>query len=486
MRLAYKIAAVLLFLTITPIAANAATRLLSSGLTGSDVKALQSSLISKGYLSTGKNTGYFGPTTLAAVKKFQCNLHIVCSGTSYGTVGPRTLAALLGATPSTTGTLSTAATTFEVGGWIPFWRIATGTLDVLPHLHDMTEISPFGYTMKTNGTLYDAAKITQDPWTSFIAEAKKDKVRVVPTVMWGSGETTHAILSNTATRVALEDEIAATVTANHFDGIDIDFEAKLAETKPFFSTFLKGLSQRLGHKYLYCSIEARTPLDSRYDSTPPADATQYSNDYDAIGKYCDRVEIMAYDQGAIDLKLNRSRAAPYVPVSDPAWVEKVIEFTAQSIPRNKIILGIATYGYEYSVTPLSEYGYRYDRQWAFNPRYAVELAATQGITPVRNSAGELSFIYKPTAATKTVTPLTTAATTAPSNTAAIPSTVYSQANIAAQFQPPFNIIWWSDSQAIKDKVDLARRLGLRGVSIFKLDGGEDQNMWSVLPKVTKL
>jgi spore germination protein YaaH len=40
---------------------------------------------------------------------------------------------------------------------------------------------------------------------------------------------------------------------------------------------------------------------------------------------------------------------------------------------------------------------------------------------------------------------------------------------------------WSDSGAIAQKVALAKRLGIRGVAIFKLDGGEDQAMWNVLP-----
>ena len=137
------------------------------------------------------------------------------------------------------------------------------------------------------------------------------------------------------------------------------------------------------------------------------------------------------------------------------------------------------------MTPLTEYGYRYDREWAFNPRYATQLAAKLGITPIRNSSGELSFIYKPTVESDAVTPESTSATTAPTNTTDIPSTVYSQASIASQFPPPFNILWWSDAQAIKDKVALAQRLGLRGVSLFKLDGGQDPMMWSVLPKGAK-
>mgnify|MGYP003386697388 CR=1 FL=1 len=392
------------------------------------------------------------------------------------------------ATKSVAKTVVAPASKLEVGGWIPYWRTATGTLDVAPHLADMTEVSPFVYTLKNDGSLYDSGKLTQEPWVSFIAKAKQNNVRVVPTIMSGNGAFIHALLSDTTSRIALEDAVAAEVKNKNFDGIDIDFEGKKVETKAYFSLFLKGLKQRLGKKWLYCSIEPRTPIDSRYTSTPPADAGQYANDYVAINKYCDRVEIMTYDQGSIDVILNKARAAPYVPVADPAWAEKVLTLAAQTISKKKILLGIATYGYEYSVKPLSEYGYRYDLQWAFNPRYATELAAGLGITPVRNSAGELSFIYKPTANTPASSNNAsdlTATTVAVGNNKSLPSTVYSQAAIAAQFQPPFNIVWWSDAQAIKDKVALAQKLGLRGVAVFKFDGGEDQGLWSVLPKGAK-
>ncbi len=471
--------------------AHAATRTLVVGTSGSDVVALQTALIGKGYMAAGRNTGYFGTETLAAVKKFQCDAGVVCSGSSFGIVGPLTQAALAGSTSSSgspvTVPVSSAPATgpLEFGGWLPYWHAASSTADVAPHLQQMTEVSPFEYTVNSEGIVTDGGDIDAQPWTSFIATAKADKVRIIPTVMWGDGVSEQNILSNTTTRVALEDQIANLVKVEGFDGIDIDFEAKEAQTKDYFSTFLKGLYQRMGNKWVYCSIEARMPLTDRYGIgvTPPADATEYANDYVAINNYCDRVEIMAYDQGQIDTVLNAARAAPYVPVADPAWVSNIVNLAAQTISKKKILIGVPTYGYEYQVTS-SGSGYQYNLLWAFNPTYATQLEALLDVTPSRNSAGELSFIYKSTPATQALSNqasvLGAVTNNGVENTTAPPTDVYSQTALASSIQPPFNIVWWSDAQAISDKVALAKQLGVRGIAVFQLNGAEDQNIWNVL------
>src|SRR3989338_4457084 len=211
-----------------------------------------------------------------------------------------------------------AALPFEVSGWIPYWRSATGTADAIAHISTFKEINPFGYTVKNDGTLFDAMKIDEAPWPEFIKAARAKKVRIIPTVMWSNGEAIHNILSKQKTRIALEDSITALVKEKGFDGIDIDFEGKKAETKSYFSTFLKGLYQRMGNKWVMCTIEARTPLDSRYyGSDIPADAGIFANDFVEINKYCDRVRLMTYDQQGVDQKLASAAASSsqlYAPV----------------------------------------------------------------------------------------------------------------------------------------------------------------------------
>ncbi len=349
-----------------------------------------------------------------------------------------------------------ATNTFEVSGWIPYWRSATGTEEALVHLNTFKEINPFGYTVKVDGTLNDAMKVDEEPWLSFIKTAQAKKVRIVPTVMSGSPEIIHNILSNKKLRDAHIKNIVAMVNSHNFDGVDIDYEAKYSETKDYYSIFLRDLYKAMGKKFVQCEVEARTPVASRYDRIPlDYDPRDVANDYKEINKYCDRVRIMAYDQGTVDLKLRQQNGGSlYAPVADPRWVEEVVTLAMKDINKKKIVLGIPTYGYEYIVTNGGIGGYSYKSDGALNPNYALDIAKTLNITPTRTKAGELSLIYYPTA---TSTPIN---------------------GVRNDLQT--NLLVWSDAKAIKDKVDLAHRLGLKGVAIFKIDGGADPAMWSIL------
>jgi spore germination protein YaaH len=398
-------------------------------------------------------------------------------------VAPNSASAATTVKPKAVATKAPAKSTLEFSGWIPYWRTATGTADVLPHLSQLKRINPFGYTVKLDGSLNDASKLEQPGvWDAFIAEARAKKTQVIPSVMWSDTDSISNILGDPVARSKHVDAIVAMVNKNNFDGVDIDYEGKRASDRDNFSAFLKELYKKMGKKIVTCTIEARTPPDSLY-KTIPADL-EYANDYKQINKYCDRVILMTYDQESADIKLNKAAPGLYSPVSDPLWVTKVVNFTAKDIAKNKIIIGVPTYGYIYQVTPWDDgTGYHYDLLEAFNPRYATELAATLNITPVRNRAGELSFTYVPEDLSKNGLPTQEQLSAqAPSGTpsallAAVGATEIAKASATTN---PFYMLWWSDSKAVADKVALAKKLGVRGVAVFKFDGGEDQGIWGVL------
>jgi spore germination protein len=367
---------------------------------------------------------------------------------------------------------------FEISGWIPYWRVATGTADVMPHLDALTEVNPFVYTLKSDGTFLDNGSLDGAEWSTLRAAAKDKKVRFIPTIMTADGDLVHRLLSNTQSRIALEDYIAALVKEKGFDGIDIDFEGKKAETKDYFSTFLKGLSMRLGDKWLVCSIESRTPLADRYHGFDiPADAEKYANDLVAIGTYCDRVRIMAYDQYQIDAKIGaryEKEGKMYAPVADPEWVEKAIREAMKSIPARKIVIGVPTYGYEWQVRAYAGPEYLYSKKWVFNPRYATELAASLGLTPERSPWGEMHFTYLEGMGTSSE-PVSYGA-----GSALVAAAAVSQHVDTTNTNATFRLVVWPDAESVRQKVALAQKLGVRGVAVFKFDGGQDPGIWKVL------
>lgn len=378
---------------------------------------------------------------------------------------------------------ATAAIKFEVSGWLPYWRGATSTADVIPHLNLLTEVNPFVYALKSDGTILDQGPMSTTTWQTLVAAAKAQKVRVIPTIMTGNGDLLHTLLSNSKKRIALEKTIVKLVKDNKYDGIDIDFEGKHAADKAYFATFLKGLYQRIGNKFVMCSIEARTPTDARYyGTTIPPDATIYANDFVAINKYCDRVRLMTYDQQDVDLQLAAVAASSsqlYAPVADPAWVEKVVALAAKTIKKSKIEIGIPTYGYEYAVTAYAGNQYVYDVLWTFNPLYATQVAQQYGVTPERAPWGEMTLSHIKDANDATTTPPISAGSFVASAAAVAASQYASSTNTHIDFR----YLVWPDAQAIAGKIALAQSLGVRGVAIFKLDGGEDQGIWQVLQGV---
>ena len=383
--------------------------------------------------------------------------------------------------------MAATRSSFEVSGWLPYWRGATSTNDVLPHLADMTEVNPFVFTVKSDGTLVDNGPMSTSTWPSFISAAKAAKVRVIPTIMMSDGDAIHARIGTKAHRDAFAKNIVSMVNSGGFDGVDLDLEGKHASDKDNYSKFLQNIYQRIGNKWLMCTIESRTPLADRYaGSDIPPDATIYSNDFKKINQYCDRVRIMTYDQQGVDQTLANAAASSsllYAPVADPAWVKKVIELTAKDISRKKILIGVPTYGYEYAVTVYSGNQYTYDILWTFNPRYATDIAAQYGITPARNSAGEMSFTYTSTTSSPAIA--TSTAYLGNSNTALLAAAAASMYATQYNSHLTFRLVDWPDAQSLQDKIDLAKSLGVRGVSIFKLDGGEDQRIWTILDGLRK-
>lgn len=367
---------------------------------------------------------------------------------------------------------------FQVAGWIPYWNHTNGIKDAKKNLKKIDVVYPFSFEVQSDGTLKDKADMQKSEWKKFIASAKKAKVEVIPSVIWFDGGMIHANLSYPELRKKHIAEIIQMVDEGNYNGVNIDYESKLSSTKDHFSAFLTELKEELGDgRTLACTIEARTPPASLYKDIPKT--ILYANDFKVIGKVCDTVEIMTYDQQRADIKLNEARLGePYMPVSDVAWVEKVIKLALEDIPAEKILLGVPSYGHHYTVTVAPNWYRDYTKVGALNMPDMLDVAKEYKVKPVRNSAGEMGFSYMPKSFNfKFPKNISVPKNTPSANKVALQALMY--ANKTGQ-EVRFNYASYSDAGAMQAKIKLAKEYELRGVAFFKFDGEEDQKIWKAL------
>jgi spore germination protein YaaH len=374
--------------------------------------------------------------------------------------------------------LSAASSDLEVAGWIPWWQDTAGIKSATKHIDTLDTIYPFAFEVTAQGNLVDKAGLHDRGWRSLIRLADKKGVAVIPSVMWFDGEQIHTVLRDRRLRDAHIKEIVTMVEKGRYDGVNIDYEGKKPDTIDHFSHFLKDLKHALGsERLLTCAIEARTPPADLYTTVP--NPLQYANDYKAIAEHCDRIELMTYDQQRADLTLNKTRQGlPYMPVADDVWVEKVVDLALEDFAEDQVYLGIPTYGRVWDVTVAPEWYRDYKLAGTLNlPRFK-ELAKEYRIKAGRSVGGDAVVSYFPKGSpfemlNKSPTPKGT-----PRGYEAAAKALAHATRTGEEVIVRFGS--YSDATTAAGRLDIAVAHNLRGVAFFKIDGEEDQKIWSLL------
>ena len=135
----------------------------------------------------------------------------------------------------------------------------------------------------------------------------------------------HGILNNTEKRKSFISSLIDTLTHYQFKGINIDFEELKEKTNEPLTLFQKELYESLHAKGMIVTMDVAVNNDDY--------------DYEKLSAYNDYIILMAYDQ------FNDGTGPG--PVSGQKWIEKALDETAKKIEPEKIILGIAGYGYDW-------------------------------------------------------------------------------------------------------------------------------------------
>ncbi len=144
----------------------------------------------------------------------------------------------------------------------------------------------------------------------------------------------RAVLSSPDIRAKAVDSLYAVAREQGLSGINVDIENVPPDQRPNYTAFVRELSAKLKPEgqVLTLSVPAKT-----YDDTRSAWSGAF--DYRALGQYADFIVPMAYDETLPGFQAG--------PVASYNWVDRVAAFAASQIPKEKVLLGVAAYAYDW-------------------------------------------------------------------------------------------------------------------------------------------
>jgi spore germination protein YaaH len=139
-------------------------------------------------------------------------------------------------------------------------------------------------------------------------------------------------------RAAHVAELVKMLKQDGAQGVDLDFESMKGDDRDRYSAFVALLAKALKRESMKLSVT----VHPKQEVIGGWDAVK-AQDYKALGAVADRFNVMTYDFSW--------STGPEGAIAPNDWVERVITFAATQVPANKIGVGIACYGYDWSKSP---------------------------------------------------------------------------------------------------------------------------------------
>lgn len=323
-----------------------------------------------------------------------------------------------------------AKSTDSVGNWSPETSfLVTNILPKKQVLGYTLNSSAYNIMVANTGTLTEIANATWsiDGLGNLTGSAPLDQIKyansngmkssLMISNNWDSS-IAKAVLENPTNRSNLQNNILNALKTYGYTGVNIDIENIPSSHRSYLTAFMTeiyNLLKPLGYQ-VTIAVPAKTS-DSIYSN--------YAFDYKTLANYSDYIMLMAYDE--------------HYPGGTPGaiasinWVTNVVNYAVTVVPREKLILGLAAYGYDWTSTST--------RAYSINGIY--NIANSYGATVVFDSVTKSKY-YK-----------------------YVDSTGVS------------HTVWFEDADTISYKLDLVNNNNLLGIGIWRL-GLENQNYWNMI------
>jgi cellulose synthase/poly-beta-1,6-N-acetylglucosamine synthase-like glycosyltransferase/spore germination protein YaaH/peptidoglycan/xylan/chitin deacetylase (PgdA/CDA1 family) len=211
----------------------------------------------------------------------------------------------------------------------PSWNYKASYDDLEKNGSKLNTIFPEWFFIDSTNTLRIDSKLD----TAGLSLMRKYNLRILPmlTNFKSSkndfdGALIHDILNNAEKRTLFIQHLVDTLQQYGLQGINIDFEELQEKTNVPLTAFQKELYQTFHAKGLLVTMDV-IPDNDDYD-------------FKELMAYNDYIVLMAYDEHNSDSDAGS--------VSGQKWIEKVLDDAAAKMETNKIILGLAGFGYDWA------------------------------------------------------------------------------------------------------------------------------------------
>jgi spore germination protein len=351
--------------------------------------------------------------------------------------------------------LSADPAPFVVAGWLPEWDWPNAWATLTGNLNVLDEISPFWYEMQADGSvlLYPGAHVAE-----VLAAARTADRPVIPTINNDFDPVrVNAVINDPGLRAIHVSNVVAEVMSRGYVGIDIDYENLYPTDRDAFSAFVAELAGALHAqgRVLTIAVHPKTSEPGEYNLSK-------AHDYAALGAVVDELRVMTYDW-------SWSGGVPG-PIAPYWWVEDVIEFAKTQVDPARIMVGVHFYAYDWPASaphppPLSQG----EKGAAGVPRRDVPPSpfapASSPEVPQAATARtwrdvrDLIVTYQPTVEWRESD---------------------SRGPVREHwFTYSGRSVWFADHDSVAARRELAQRLGVRGIAIWRL-GSEDPANWAAL------
>ena len=240
-----------------------------------------------------------------------------------------------------------------------------------------------------------------------------------------SGDIAHAVIADEEVKTKLIQNVMEYLDRRNYFGLNIDFEYVREEDRTLYTQFLMDFAAAL-RRVGYSFSVALAPKISQEQSG----LLYTAHDYAAVGSIADKVIIMTYEWG-----YTYGEPMAVAPIDK---VRQVLDYAVMEMPPEKILMGMANYGYSWTLP--------YKKGTAARPLSLSEIPQTaySQYADIRfdDTAQSPFFRYYDSAGTE-------------------------------------HIAWFEDPRSIEAKLKLVSEYGLGGVSYWNINTLYRPN-WAVL------